>query len=82
MFGLFSRDDSRSFAQTFVEHFHLATMGMWSYPMLNHAIAEVGADRILFSIDYPFILPLDGSARRFLEEAPISVADRERGSVP
>ena len=28
--------------------------------MLQHAMATVGADRILFSIDYPFILPLDG----------------------
>jgi uncharacterized protein len=77
MLGLVS-DPSQSFARTFVEHFYLAPAGMWSYPMLQHALAEVGADRIVFSVDYPFILPLDGSARRFLEQAPISQADKHK----
>ena len=67
-----------TFAQTFVEHFHVAPAGMWSYRMLTNALAEVGADRILFSSDYPFIDGSDGAARRFLEEAPISAADKEK----
>ncbi len=37
---------------------------------------QVGAERILFSADYPFS-PMD-AARAFLEQLPISPADRER----
>ena len=78
MFGLVSSELSAGFATTFVEHFYPAPPGMWSYPMLEHAIAEVGTDRIVFSVDYPFIVPLDGAARRFLEEAPISPTDKRK----
>jgi uncharacterized protein len=46
--------------------------------MLAHVLTEVSADRILFAIDYPFVHPFDGSARRFLEQAPISPADKEK----
>ncbi len=76
MFSLVS-DPADSFAQTFLEHFHLAPAGMWSYPMLQHAIAELGADRIVFSADYPF-LPLNDGGRRFLEQAPISASDKHK----
>ena len=76
MIGFFSRDIA--FADTFLDHFHLAPSGIQSYRMLEHAIAEVGADRIMYSVDYPFVAPLDGSARRFLEEAPISPADKHK----
>ena len=68
----------RTFAETFLEHFHIAPSAIWSYPMLTHAVATVGADRIMFSVDYPFHKPLDGEARRFLEGAPISVADKHK----
>ena len=78
MLNVFSRDAPVPFAQTFRDHCYLAPSGMWSYQMLSHALAEVGADRIVFSIDYPFILPLDGAGRRFLEQAPISPADKHR----
>ena len=76
MLGRVSREIA--FAPTFLEHFHVAPAGIWSYPMLSNSISELGADRIMFSIDYPFIAPLDGSARRFLEEAPISPADKHK----
>ncbi len=78
MFGLVSADLGGRFASAFAQNVHLAPAGMWSYPMLQHAIAEVGADRIVFSIDYPFLLPLDGQARRFLELAPISETDKHK----
>jgi predicted TIM-barrel fold metal-dependent hydrolase len=35
-----------------------------------------GADRILYSVDYPF--HEDDQARAFLESAPISPADKEK----
>ena len=76
MIGFFSHDIA--FADIFLDHFHLAPSGIQSYRMLEHAIAEVGADRIMYSVDYPFVAPLDGSARRFLQEAPISPADKHK----
>jgi uncharacterized protein len=78
VFALFAPGATRGFAETFVNHFHVAPSGIWSYPMLQHAIAVVGADRILFSVDYPFRNPSDGGARRFLEQAPISLADKRK----
>ncbi len=78
VFALFNPGISKGFAETFQEHFYVTPAGMWSYPMLQHAIAELGTDRILYSIDYPLIRPTDGAARRFLEDAPISIADKHK----
>ena len=77
-FALVRPGADKGFGETFQTHFHVTPSGMWSYPMLQHAIAELGADRILFSIDYPFIRPTDSTARRFLEQAPISTADKHK----
>jgi predicted TIM-barrel fold metal-dependent hydrolase len=40
--------------------------------MLAHAIAAIGADRIMFSSDYPFQYSPNGGARAFLDTAPIT----------
>jgi predicted TIM-barrel fold metal-dependent hydrolase len=53
------------------------TFGGFNFPatFLN-LLLEVGAERIMFSVDYPY-----GSmaqARAFLEQLPVSAADRER----
>ena len=68
----------RSPAEYFREHFWCAPSGIWSYQLLNHALAEVGADRMLFAIDSPFQRPTDGSIRRWLENAPISELDKHK----
>ena len=68
----------KSFAQYFHDHFYVAPSGIWSYQMLAHTLTEISADRVLFAIDYPFVHPFDGSARRFLEDAPISPSDKEK----
>jgi predicted TIM-barrel fold metal-dependent hydrolase len=60
----------------FKEHFYVAPSGLWSYPMLEHAIATLGIDRLVFAIDYPFIAPLHGEARAWLERAPITAEQR------
>jgi 2,3-dihydroxybenzoate decarboxylase len=41
-------------ADYFRANFHLTTSGHFSTPALIDAIAESGADRIMFSVDYPF----------------------------
>ena len=69
----------RTFAQTFRENFHLTPSGMTSEPMLLHALMTVGADRILYSVDDPFVPAVEGGrGRAFLENAPISPADKRK----
>ena len=69
----------RPFAQTFRENFHLTPSGMMSEPMLLHALLTMGADRILYSVDDPFVTDVAGGrGRAFLENAPISPADKRK----
>ncbi|MCC6777379.1 MAG: amidohydrolase [Hyphomicrobiales bacterium] len=44
-----------SFRDAFRAHFHLTTSGNFSDTALACSIAEMGIDRILFSVDWPFI---------------------------
>jgi predicted TIM-barrel fold metal-dependent hydrolase len=46
---------SRSFRDAFCEHFWITTSGNFSNPALLCCVMELGVDRILFSIDYPFV---------------------------
>jgi predicted TIM-barrel fold metal-dependent hydrolase len=66
----------RSVADYYRENFYINTSGWFSVPALQCALAAVGADRIMFAIDYPFADNAEG--RAFLETAPISPADREK----
>lgn len=66
----------RPVAEYFVRHFHITTSGFFSEPPLLLAMQVMGADRILFSVDYPFSANERG--RDFLERAPISPADKEK----
>lgn len=52
--------------------------GIFSQRYLRWATEVVGIDRIMFAVDYPFHLGAGGAARRFLEEAALSEADRAR----
>jgi predicted TIM-barrel fold metal-dependent hydrolase len=38
----------------FRKHFHLTTSGNFSTPALVNAVSEIGADRVMFSVDWPF----------------------------
>ena len=44
-----------SFREVFSRNFHITTSGNFSDPALMCSIAEMGADRILFSVDWPFV---------------------------
>ena len=50
--------------------------GMWSENYLLRCVDIVGAERLLFSTDYPYQYRPGGDARRFLEAASLSVSDR------
>lgn len=65
-----------SVAQVVREHVHITICGYTTTPPLLCALQVFGADRILFSTDYPYGDPLEHA--RFLAEAPISPADRDK----
>ncbi len=44
-----------NFRDTFCEHFWITTSGNFSTPALICSMMEMGVDRILFSVDWPFV---------------------------
>jgi predicted TIM-barrel fold metal-dependent hydrolase len=64
----------RAFADYYREHFWLTTSGAFSNAALACSIAEMGIERIMFSVDYPFIGNQAG--RQWLDAAPLSDGER------
>jgi predicted TIM-barrel fold metal-dependent hydrolase len=50
--------------------------GIRSERYLRWAIEVLGIERIMFSTDYPYRFTSAGGARRFLEEADLSAAEK------
>ena len=67
---------SSAFRDVFREHFWITTSGNFSSPALMCCLLELGADRILFSIDYPFVPNPPGV--KWMEHVPVSPEDREK----
>ena len=44
-----------SFCDAFCEHFYITTSGNFSNPALLRCVMEMGIDRILFAVDWPFV---------------------------
>jgi len=55
---------------------HFTTTGMFTHPPLTCLLDVVGADRVMFSVDYPYSSNEEG--RDFILSAPISETDREK----
>lgn len=64
----------RSVTETLLEQLWITTSGFFDIPSFMAALLTFGADRILFSVDYPFAPNV--VARRFLDTLPVSPADR------
>ena len=58
------------------ENFYVTTSGHFSDQALIGALLTIGADRILFSVDYPY--EMMEPAARWIERAPISENDRRK----
>jgi predicted TIM-barrel fold metal-dependent hydrolase len=58
------------------DHVYVTTSGYFTDAPLLCTLMVLGADRILFSVDYPFAS--NGRGRAFLDAAPVSEADREK----
>jgi predicted TIM-barrel fold metal-dependent hydrolase len=63
-----------NFRDTFCEHFWITTSGNFSTPALMCSIMEMGVDRILFSVDYPFVPNPPGT--KWMADLPLSLEDR------
>jgi len=67
---------SKRVADYFRANFHLTTSGHYSTPALLNATAEIGPERVMFSVDYPF--EDISHAADWFDAAPISEHDRAR----
>jgi 2,3-dihydroxybenzoate decarboxylase len=61
-------------AHYFRRHFHLTTSGNFHTPALVNAVTEMGAERVMFSVDWPF--EDVGEGARWFDQAELSEADR------
>lgn len=66
----------RSVADYFYENVWITTSGLFTAPPMYLALEVVGADRILFAVDYPYSSNEQG--RQFLDKLSLSPADFEK----
>ena len=66
----------KSVSEYFLNHVYVTPSGMFTLPPFMCTLQVMGADRIMYSVDYPYIG--NEGARAFLENAPISPADQEK----
>ena len=74
--GLRATMREKTFRDIFCEHFWITTSGFFSDPALLCCVMEMGIDRILFSVDYPFAENPPGT--EWLKTLPISGEDRAK----
>lgn len=71
-----NRDRSFSFRDYFCKHFWITTSGNFSNPALLCSVMEMGADRILFSVDYPYVM--NQPAAEWIPTIPLSAEDKTK----
>src|SRR5947208_15517030 len=74
--GLRQSMSETTFRDTFCEHFWITTSGFFSDPALVCCMMEMGVDRILFSVDYPFVENQPGTA--WMERLHMSAEDKAK----
>jgi predicted TIM-barrel fold metal-dependent hydrolase len=71
-----NRDTSFSFRDSFCKHVWITTSGNFSNPALLCCVMEMGVDRILFSVDYPFVA--NKPAADWIPTIPLSAEDKTK----
>lgn len=74
-FPTLKMDKQKMVRDYFSENIHITTSGHYSTRMLQAAMAELGADRIQFAIDYPYEDDLKNGSD-WMDSCPISEPDR------
>jgi predicted TIM-barrel fold metal-dependent hydrolase len=64
------------FRDLFTEHFWITTSGNFSTPSLICSMLEMGSDRIMYSVDYPFVDNLPGT--EWMRDVQISAEDKDK----
>ena len=64
------------FRETFRNNFWITTSGNFSDPALLCSVMEMGSDRILFSVDYPYVENQPGID--WMAHIPLATEDREK----
>jgi len=67
----------KGFRERFMEHFYVTTSGFFSSNALQCVINEMGIDRVMFSIDYPFVDNRPGT-KWAIEDLTLAPADKEK----
>ena len=62
--------------QYFLENFYVTTSGMFWHPVLQYVNTVLGADRVMFAVDYSPESSVE--AVQFIKSAPIDDSDREK----
>jgi len=65
-----------AFREQFSQHFYITTSGNFSTPALLCSIMELGVDRILFSVDWPFVQNVPGT--KWMSELQLSAEDKTK----
>ena len=68
----------KTVGEYFRQNFYVTGSGIYVTPYLLRAVEVMGADRVMYASDYPYIYFPDGTARNFLEQAPLSFDDRAK----
>jgi 2,3-dihydroxybenzoate decarboxylase len=64
------------FREIFATHFYITTSGNFSTPALVCSMLEMGVDRVLYSVDYPYVMNPPGSA--WMADLQVSPDDKEK----
>jgi predicted TIM-barrel fold metal-dependent hydrolase len=67
---------SVSFRDVFCNNFYVTTSGNFSNPALLCCVMEMGIDRILFAVDWPFVM--NPPAVRWMETVPLCDEDKAK----
>jgi predicted TIM-barrel fold metal-dependent hydrolase len=65
-----------SFREQFSQHVYITTSGNFSTPALLCSMLELGVDRILFSVDWPFVPNVPGTT--WLNQLQLSAEDKAK----
>jgi 2,3-dihydroxybenzoate decarboxylase len=64
------------FREIFATHFYITTSGNFSTPALVCSMLEMGIDRILYSVDYPYVMNPPGTA--WMQDLQVAPEDKEK----
>lgn len=67
---------NRTVTETFKQNVYVTPSGIFDYPQLKFCVEVLGADRIIHSVDCPFIS--NEGAVPFIENAPLSQAEKAK----